>query len=81
MTEPQLQSSRRQRPSRPLMIALLMGIVIILGGAVAIGLFVRGNFPDHPDVLNVSTQAREARPLTTSPDPRFDPLPLEREKH
>jgi len=27
------------------------------------------------------TKAREARPFTAEPDPRFAPLPLEREKH
>jgi hypothetical protein len=56
----------------------LLGLLIVLaGGAFA---FLRQQ-PRGPKLLNEPTKAREARPFTTKPDPRFDPLPLEREKH
>jgi hypothetical protein len=38
--------------------------------------------PDRgPKLLNEPTNAHEVHPFTTAPDPRFAPLPLEREKH
>jgi hypothetical protein len=72
-------SARWRRPDRRTVLVLI-AILIIVGG-VAIGLIVRGTGPSHPDILNEPTQAREVRPLTTSFDPRFDPLPIEEEKH
>jgi len=37
--------------------------------------------PEGPRLLNEPTQAREVRPFSSEPDPRFDPLPIEPEKH
>jgi hypothetical protein len=79
--------SERYDPSpkrrRRLLPAVLLGVLVIglaFGGA-AIAISRRGRGPSHPKILNQVTQAREARPFTTTPDPRFAPLPIEREKH
>jgi hypothetical protein len=57
---------------------ILVGLFIVLiAGAV---IFFRRP-PRGPKLLNQQTKAREARPFTTKPDPRFDPLPFEPEKH
>jgi hypothetical protein len=53
-------------------------IFIVVGGALA---YTRYRRPHGPKLLNENTAAREVRPFTTKPDPRFAPLPLEREKH
>ena len=51
--------------------------IILIGGTV---IFFRRP-PRGPKLLNQQTKAREARPFTTKPDPRFDPLPFVPEKH
>ena len=67
-------SDRRNR----LRYLILVGLSIaLIGGA----LFFFRRSPSGPKLLNEPTKAREARPLTTQPDSRFDPLPFEREKH
>jgi hypothetical protein len=62
-------------------ILLVAGLIVLIIVAVVVVWLVRGIGPSHAEVLNEQTKAREIRPLTTSPDPRFDPLPLERERH
>jgi hypothetical protein len=57
-----------------------LAIAIVIGGAMLGAVFLWG--PERgPKLLNEPTKAREVRPFTTEPDPRFAPLPLEREKH
>jgi hypothetical protein len=58
----------------------VVGILVIL---IALGMSIVGcrRSIENPKLLNESTKAREVRPLTAEPDPRFAPLPLEREKH
>ena len=67
----------RGRLRRSLLVALCL--VVLVGGALAVVLQRRR--PRGPALVNRPTRAREARPFTTRPDPRFDPLPLERERH
>jgi hypothetical protein len=60
--------------------------LVIVGLAIAVGVvayaFVALRKPVRgPELLNEPTKAREVRPFTTDPDPRFAPLPLEGEKH
>jgi hypothetical protein len=62
--------------SRP----ILIGLLVVLFGGVVVLLTVRRH-PRGPRLLNQVTKAREVRPFTTERDPRFDPLPFEREKH
>jgi hypothetical protein len=57
---------------------ILATLFIVLIGATVI--FFRRP-PRGPKLLNQQTKAREARPFTTKPDPRFAPLPFEPEKH
>lgn len=58
----------------------LGGLLVVL--VVAVGIFfVLGRKASGPRLLNEPTKAREARPFSTEPDPRFAPLPFEREKH
>jgi hypothetical protein len=59
---------------------LLAGLAILLAGVAAVFVALRQR-PHGPKLLNQATDAREVRPLTADPDPRFAPLPLEREKH
>lgn len=54
-------------------------VLLLLG--LAAGIWSRASQPGHPAVLNEATEAREIRPFTTSPDPRFAPLPYEEERH
>jgi hypothetical protein len=67
---------RRGNLKRYLTIVLIF-IVLLIGEFT----FARMTRPHGPKLLNRSTAAREVRPLTTKPDPRFAPLPIEREKH
>jgi len=53
------------------LLLLCLGVGVVLARKPARG----------PKLLNQPTKAREVRPLTTQPDPRFAPLPMEREKH
>jgi len=57
-----------------------LAIAIVIGGAT-LGVVFLWNPERGPKLLNEPTKAREVRPFTTAPDPRFAPLPLEREKH
>jgi len=70
-----LNTARVRNPLRYLILVVLF--ITLIGGAFI--LFPRP--ARGPKLLNEPTKAREARPFTTNPDPRFDPLPLEREKH
>jgi hypothetical protein len=67
---------RRGNLKRYLVIVLIF-IVLLIGEFT----LARVTRPHGPKLLNRSTAAREVRPLTTKPDPRFAPLPIEREKH
>jgi hypothetical protein len=49
--------------------------------AVATLFVLRQRSPSGPRLLNEPTKAREVRPFSTEPDPRFAPLPIEPEKH
>ena len=57
-----------------------LAIAIVIGGAT-LGVVFLWNPDRGPKLLNEPTKAREVHPFTTAPDPRFAPLPLEREKH
>jgi hypothetical protein len=59
---------------------LLAALAIAVGGAT-VGVVSLWNPDRGPKLLNESTKAREVRPFSTAPDPRFDPLPHEKEKH
>lgn len=73
---PSGDNTRGRRP-RGRLLAVICILILFAGGAVV----VLRKTPRGPKLLNQPTKAREVRPLTTTPDPRFDPLPLEREKH
>lgn len=74
MSAPNAGSSGR-RPR-----ATVLGVLLVAIASV-VAFVVIGTRPRGPKVLNQATPAREVRPLTTDPDPRFDPLPFERENH
>jgi hypothetical protein len=69
-----------RRGRRAITITVITAIIIALGGALWAFITLRHS-AGGPKLLNEPTKAREVRPLTTDPDPRFAPLPLEREKH
>ena len=69
----------RRRRVRTLIVVVI--IVIVGGTAGGIAIARRSNAPSHPKVLNEPTKAREVRPFSPKKDARFDPLPLERERH
>lgn len=71
----QSQNFGRGQPLR--YVALLVLLILIAG----IMILVLRQQPSGPKLLNEPTKAREVRPFTTTPDPRFDPLPFEPEKH
>jgi len=56
---------------------LIFVVVALLVGAR----LARHRTPRGPRLLNEPTRAREVRPFSTAHDARFDPLPLEPEKH
>jgi hypothetical protein len=57
---------------------IIVLVIVLIGGAFTFGRVTR---PHGPKLLNQSTKAREVRPFTTKPDPRFAPLRIEPEKH
>jgi hypothetical protein len=58
------------------------GVVVAIALACAVVvLIVLKRSPGGPKLLNEPTKAREVRPFSPKPDPRFDPLPIEPEKH
>ena len=59
----------------------LVVLVCVVLMCIIVGVVLVRRQPRGPKLLNQPTRAREARPLTTEPDSRFAPLPLEREKH
>ena len=61
--------------------ALSVGGALIVLGAAGLAFYFRQRPPRGPRLLNESTKAREVRPLDKTPDERFAPLPIEREKH
>jgi hypothetical protein len=76
VNSPTNNPGRRGNLKRYLIIVLIF-IVLIIGEFT----FVRLTRPHGPKLLNRATTAREVRPLTTKPDSRFAPLPIEPEKH
>ena len=62
---------------------LVRSFVLVCFFIVVVGtsIFFLLRQPRGPKLLNQPTKAREVRPFSTKPDPRFAPLPLEREKH
>ena len=56
----------------------LLGVLVLAAVIVAL---LHARTPRGPRLLNEATPAREARPLSPEPDPRFAPLPIEPEKH
>ena len=58
---------------------VIVCFLIVLIGGTSIFFLLRP--PRGPKLLNQPTKAREVRPFSTKPDPRFAPLPLEKEKH
>lgn len=56
---------------------LVCFFIVVVGASI----FFLLRKPRGPKLLNQPTKAREVRPFSTKPDPRFAPLPLEREKH
>jgi hypothetical protein len=60
--------------------ALPLLALAVLAVAVAVFAIARAR-PQPVKVLNQPTEARKVKPLSDRPDPRFAPLPIEREKH
>ncbi len=57
-------------------------IILTLIPCVLLALFLWSRRkPSGPRLLNKPTKAREVRPFTKKRDSRFDPLPIEKEKH
>jgi hypothetical protein len=79
VTQQTTVSPRGNRFRNPIVLAAL--VVIAAGLIVTAVLIWRAGINDHPRVLNEPTPARQVIPLSTNPDPRFAPLPIEREKH
>lgn len=73
-----MRPSDENRPRRHI---LWIGVGVILLATAVTLLVVRERASRGPRVLNEPTKAREVRPFSDKPDPRFAPLPLEREKH
>ena len=61
-------------------IGLVVVMLLLLIGVMSF-IAQRNKTAAGPRLLNEPTKAREARPFTAKPDPRFAPLPLEPEKH
>jgi hypothetical protein len=59
---------------------LWLCVVVIVFSAAAF-VVVRQRAPKGPRLLNQPTKAREVRPFSQKPDPRFAPLPIQPEKH
>ncbi|MEA2162990.1 MAG: hypothetical protein QOK37_1117 [Thermoanaerobaculia bacterium] len=58
----------------------LFVVVVVVFSAAAL-VVVRQRSPKGPRLLNQPTKAREVRPFSERPDPRFAPLPIQPEKH
>jgi hypothetical protein len=69
----------KRMSSRRFWLSLCVGIALL--SAVVVLLVIRQRTPSGPRLLNEPTKAREAREFSKEPDPRFDPLPIEPEKH
>ena len=54
------------------------GIAVLIAVAYAATL---PHAKSGPKLLNQATEAREVRPFSRIPDPRFAPLPIKPEKH
>jgi hypothetical protein len=63
---------------RRLWLWLCVGVAVF---SVATIIVIRQCATSGPRLLNEPTKAREARPFSGEPDPRFAPLPIEPEKH
>jgi len=72
--------SMLDRISRPRRVWPWVCVAVAVLAAVAF-FVVRQRVPTGPRLLNEPTKAREARPFSAEPDPRFAPLPIEPEKH
>jgi hypothetical protein len=73
-------ASKPQSPNRRIILGLLLAAlaVLVVGSLIVAAIASR---PNHPEVLNEPTRARQVLPFTLTPDPLFDPLPIEPEKH
>jgi hypothetical protein len=58
-----------------------VAVLAVAGAGVGIAIGRQHGGRAHAKLLNEPTRAREVRPLSTQPDDRFAPLPLERERH
>jgi hypothetical protein len=56
-------------------------LVILIAVVVGTAVYLTKGRKHGPKLLNAQTKAREVRPLSTTPDERFAPLKIEREKH
>ena len=71
-----MNTPRRSRSSARWLALALVALAVVVTGV----LVLRQPAPSGPRLLNEQTKAREVRPFSAEPDPRFDPLPFEREK-
>lgn len=67
--------------SRNRKLGLIAAVIAALAFVVVAVVLQRIRSPHGPKLLNLPTKAREATPFTREPDPRFEPLPEEPEKH
>jgi hypothetical protein len=56
-------------------------MVVLIAVVVGTAVYLTKGRKHGPKLLNAQTKAREVRPFSTTPDERFAPLKIEREKH
>lgn len=72
---------KSRRGSRWLRLVLVIALLILAGAVLLYARAIKRDRGGTPELLNQPTDARVAKPFTDTPDNRFAPLPLEREKH
>jgi len=69
---------KRKNKRRHFWMLFGVGVVVLVAAAYAATL---PHARSGPKLLNQTTRAREVRPFSRVPDPRFAPLPIKPEKH
>jgi hypothetical protein len=72
---------RRELEKHWRLAAAAVVVLALAGAGIGVAIAHQNQDRSHAKLLNKPTKAREVRPFSTKRDPRFAPLPLEREKH
>jgi hypothetical protein len=76
-----MSASENNPGSRRRRICYFVILVVLIGVIAGASVQCRKSRKHGPTLLNEQTKAREVRPFSTTPDERFTPLKIEREKH